>query len=113
MHELSLCQSIIEIINQEAKTQNFQKVLKVVLELGEFAGVEKSALEFGFEVASQETIAEGAVLEIEDVPGSAKCKNCNKTVKVKHLFQSCPECGEFNLEILSGRELRIKNMDVE
>ena len=59
MHELSLCQGIIDIIEAQAQQQEFRKVIAVCLEIGNFAGVELEALRFGFNVASKGSVAEG------------------------------------------------------
>ncbi|MBO5996757.1 MAG: hydrogenase maturation nickel metallochaperone HypA, partial [Acetobacter sp.] len=49
MHEISLCESLLDIIGDCAKRDGFTRVRRIVLEIGPFAGVEISALRFGFE----------------------------------------------------------------
>ena len=112
MHELSLCEGIIKVIEEQAAVQKYTKVEKVFLEIGALAGVELDALRFGFGVVIKGTIAEEAKLEIITVDGAAWCMPCEKTVKVSQRFDACPHCGSHQLQITGGDELRIKELEV-
>jgi hydrogenase nickel incorporation protein HypA/HybF len=69
MHEISLCESILDIINERAAQDRFSKVKRVRLEVGPFSSVEPEALRFGFDVVMRGSVAEGAKLEIGVLPG--------------------------------------------
>ena len=71
MHELSLAEGVLQIIEDYARREAFSRVAAVCLELGEHAAVEREALAFCFDVVTKDTVAEGARLEIIDVPGSS------------------------------------------
>lgn len=113
MHELSLCQSLMRIIEQEAERQLFSAVRVVWLEVGDFAAVEAGALRFAFEVSRQGTPAANARLEIVPVDGEAWCPYCQCTVVVRRQYDACPDCGGFGLHIRAGDVLRIKALEVE
>lgn len=113
MHELSLCRAIIDIVNEHVAGKNCKRVKKINLEIGQLAGVDESALRFGFEAITKDTIAEHAVLEITEVEGQALCDTCQKTVKLKRYYDACQTCGHFLLAITQGEELRVKFMEVE
>lgn len=113
MHELWLCNNILEIINQHVAGKLFKRIKKIYLEIGELAAVEKSALFFSFNVIAQGTIAKDAVLEIITIPGKARCDACQKMVKVSQYADSCPHCASFSLNILQGEELRVKSLEIE
>lgn len=113
MHEMSLCEGILRVIEEQATVQQYKKVKAVCLEVGALAGVELEALRFGFEVVMADSIAAGARLEIVDVPGSAWCMQCMKNVEVRRRFDACPECGGYQLQVNGGEELRIKELEVE
>ena len=70
MHEMALCQSVIDIIEEEAKRHAFSHVRGIWLEIGALSPVDPEALRFGFDVVSRNTLADGAHLEIVGVPGS-------------------------------------------
>lgn len=70
MHELSLAEGVLDAIEQAARTQGFRHVVTVFLDIGEFAAVEPEALRFCFEAVARDTLAAGARLEMECIPGS-------------------------------------------
>ncbi len=113
MHELSLCASIVGVIEEQAKVQNYGRVTLVRLEVGALAGVEVEAMRFGFEVVARDTVADGARLEIIDLPGQAWCLPCGQTVPEYRRFEACPACGGYELQVTAGEELRIKELEVE
>ena len=113
MHELSLCHAIIGIINEHIAERHCVRVLKVVLEIGQLAAVDPSALRFGFEAATKGTIIEQAILEIIEIEGEALCEPCQKTVKLDQYYDPCPLCGNFSLTITQGEALRVQSMEVE
>lgn len=112
MHELSICESVLQVLEQEAAVHGAERVIGVRLEIGRFAGVEPEALRFGFDVVTRGTVAEGARLEILDVPGRAWCFDCSDTVPVAARHDCCPRCNSSRLQSVSGDELRIKDMEV-
>ena len=113
MHEMSICEGILTVMEEQANEQSFTKVKTVWLEIGPLAGVEMEALRFGFDAVTEGSLAEGARLEIIQTPGEAWCLECAKTVPVKQRFDGCPECDSYQLQITSGDELRIKELEVE
>jgi hydrogenase nickel incorporation protein HypA/HybF len=112
MHEMSLCESLIGIIEETARRERFSQVRVVRLEIGRFAGVETAAMRFGFEAISPGTVAEGARLEIEEAPGAAWCFDCDRTVPLRDRLDPCPECGGTRLQPSGGTDIRIKDMEV-
>lgn len=113
MHEMSLCEGILQIIEQEAKNQAFSHVKQVILEIGVLSGVEISALEFSFEAVKQGSIAENAQLVIIEQQAEAWCLSCAKTVTIKQRYDACPECGSYQLQVSSGDAMRVKELEVE
>jgi hydrogenase nickel incorporation protein HypA/HybF len=113
MHEMSLCEGILQVLEAEAGNQGFSKVKTVWLEIGELSSVEIEALVFSFDVVTRNTLADGANLEIINLPGTAWCMKCAKNVAVKRRFDACPECGSYQLQVTSGEEMRIKELEVE
>ena len=110
---MSLCESIVQIIEDNARSQGFSRVRTVWLEIGELSGVEVEAMRFGFEVVSRDTMADGARLEIIELPGLAWCMQCQKGVPTHRRFDPCPACGGFQLQVTGGDEMRIKELEVE
>ncbi|MBK8084963.1 MAG: hydrogenase maturation nickel metallochaperone HypA [Devosia sp.] len=112
MHEISLCESILDIVTERAATDRFSRVTRIRLEIGPLAAVEPEALRFGFDVVMRGSIAEGARLEIESSPGRAQCLACGNAVVVRLRFDPCPVCGSDALQVRGGDTLRIREMEV-
>jgi len=113
MHEMSLCESVLQIMEDQASAQSFGQVKRVWLEVGQLSGVEVEALRFAFDVVTRNSIADGAGLEIIDVPGQAWCMQCGETVEVTQRFDPCPKCGGYQLQVTGGTEMRVKELEVE
>ncbi|MBN6075114.1 hydrogenase maturation nickel metallochaperone HypA [Aggregatibacter actinomycetemcomitans] len=113
MHELSLCQNIIEIVEQQCKQHNVNKVTGLWLEVGALSCIEPGALEFGFEMASKGTPAENCKLHLIPIPAEAWCWDCKTFVEIQANNSTCPNCGSVHLQRQSGDELRIKEIAVE
>ncbi|MES9927393.1 MAG: hydrogenase maturation nickel metallochaperone HypA, partial [Candidatus Thiodiazotropha sp. 6PDIVS] len=77
------------------------------------SGVEIDAMRFGFEAVMKGSLADGATLEIIDIPGEAWCMPCAKSVEVSARFDACPECGSFQLQVTGGDEMRVKELEVD
>ena len=113
MHEMSLCEGILQILQDESHKQGFNRVKNVWLEIGDLSGIEIDAMLFSFDAVTRNSLADGAKLNIINVPGQAWCMKCSKNVNVKQRFDECPVCGSFQLQVTSGDEMKIKELEVE
>ncbi len=113
MHEMSLAQGVLQLIEASAQRQPFSRVLAVWLEIGELAGVEPDAMKFCFDAVTRGSVAEGARLEIVAAPGAAWCLQCAATVAVGELFGACPHCGSHEVQVTGGTELRVRELEVD
>ncbi len=112
MHEMSLCEGIRQVVVDQAAAHGFSKVSTLRVEIGRFAGVEKDALGFAFDVVMRGSPAEGARLEMLDLPGRAFCYDCAEEVEIDDRLAPCPNCGGGKLLPQGGDEMRIKDMEV-
>lgn len=113
MHEMSLCEGVLRVIEEQSALQHYARVKTVRLEVGALAGVELDALRFGFEVVMKDSIAAEARLQIIEIPGRAWCMQCVKEVAVQQRYDACPDCGGYQLQVTGGEELRIQELEVE
>ncbi len=113
MHEMSLAESMLEIIKNQSETQQFKHVRAVTLEVGRLAAVEPDAMRFCFDAVTRGSIAEGARLEIVETPGTGRCFDCGRIVAMNELYGLCPECGSAHLQIVEGDRMRVKELEVE
>jgi hydrogenase nickel incorporation protein HypA/HybF len=108
VHELALMESVVETVLEQIGEQ---RVAVVRLEIGELAGVAADALAFGFDVCARGTRIEGAVLDIVEIAGRARCHSCHTVQPYPSYGAPCP-CGSFDRELVNGDELRLKEVEV-
>lgn len=113
MHELSLCESVIRILNREAERHRFARVKLVQIEVGARSCVAPEAMDFCFKAITKGTVADGARLELLRELPVAWCMNCSDSVSIKERYDACPQCGSYELHISGSDTLRIKNLEVE
>ncbi|WP_417822150.1 hydrogenase maturation nickel metallochaperone HypA [Terasakiella sp.] len=113
MHEMSLTQGVLNILEDYAKTNGFAKVKTVWLEIGQLSHVEPEAMAFCFDAVMKGTIADGAKLEIVETPGQAICVDCAEELEIASRIAQCPKCGSYKLHISGGDEMRVKELEVE
>jgi hydrogenase nickel incorporation protein HypA/HybF len=113
MHELSLAQSLIEQVVTAAEAENAVQVLRVVVAIGPYSGVEKTAFEFAFPFAAGGTLAEGAELVIEEEPAAIVCKVCHATTRADPTRLICRQCGSDHVEVLGGHAFLVREIELE
>jgi hydrogenase nickel incorporation protein HypA/HybF len=110
MHEMALAESMIEIVEQAARAHGATRVTEVRLELGALSRVESDALAFCFDAVTRGGVAEGARLDIVAIPGAAWCMPCGSRVGIERLGDACPRCGGYQLEVIGGDDMRVKDI---
>jgi hydrogenase nickel incorporation protein HypA/HybF len=108
VHELSIAQSIVEMVGERPGDA---RVHKLTLVIGRLSGVMPDALRFCFDVCSEGTVLEGAILEIIEPSGRGRCPDCGREQEITSLFDTCV-CGAAGLDCIAGDELRIKQMEM-
>lgn len=112
MHEMAIAESMVEIVESQARAAGAAKVLVVRVDIGALSHVEPEALAFCFEAVTAGGLAAGARLDIERSPGRGWCHDCMATVEIDSLGAPCPTCGGYKLQVSGGQDLRVKDMEV-
>jgi hydrogenase nickel incorporation protein HypA/HybF len=112
MHELSVAQNILDIVQQSVPKEELADVRIVRLKLGTFSGVVADSLDFCFTAITAETELSNARLSFEHVPFVVQCRECQKTFDNDIGFVVCPECESVNTVVLSGRELQVTEIEI-
>lgn len=114
MHEITLCQRALELIEAQAAQHGALRVTGVWLEVGAFSCVEKSALEFCFELVTRDTLAEGCELHIHEQQAECWCYDCEQDIKLlTPLVRRCPLCEGSHLRVVADDGVQIKRLEVE
>ena len=112
MHELSVAMGIVRIAEEETARARAKEVQLIELEIGDLAGVELDSLEYVWEAAVMGTVLEKAKRKIIKVPGLGKCLDCGLEYPILQHYDPCPECHSFLKNIITGKELRVKAIEV-
>jgi hydrogenase nickel incorporation protein HypA/HybF len=113
MHELSITQSIFDMVTKYAEEAKAKRVAQVNLVLGEMTGVVPDCVQFYFDVIAKDTVAKGAKLNVTVVPGRLKCRACGKDFLMEEYKSACPYCKATDVEFIAGRELFVESIEVE
>jgi hydrogenase nickel incorporation protein HypA/HybF len=113
VHEMSIAQSLLDIILEESSRHSITQVKQVNLQIGAMAAIVPESLSFCFELLSRDTLVGGASLAIETIPVVARCRDCSINYEVENQVFLCPQCGMPSLELISGRELSVVSIEGE
>jgi len=112
MHELSVAQSIVEIIQQHVPPAEWHRVAAVRCKIGMSAGVVPDSLAFSFQAITAESFLSQATLEIESIPFRIHCRACGTTKENEAGWAMCSSCGSMETTILSGYEMQITEIEL-
>ena len=110
---MSIALSIVEAIEAKAREEGAGRISGVDLLIGKLAGVELESLKFCFSAAAKGTLAEDAVLVIEEPEGIGECGECGMRFPVTFYYAECPECRSLRIKIVSGEEFLIQSITIE
>lgn len=113
MHELSLADEMVRLIESAAQSQGFRRARVVRLEVGTLSCVEPEAMALAFEAASLGSCAEGAALVLLPVDAEGTCPACGHTQTLQTLYDACESCDHLPMRVLTGTQLRVRDLDVE
>lgn len=113
MHELSIAQAIVDVVEDEARKAGATRVAKITLSLGELSGVVEDQLRFCFPIVVKNTALDGVELTVETVAGEGFCEQCQAAFPLPTFFTPCPHCGEHTQQIRAGQEVRVASLEVE
>ena len=114
MHELSVTQSIVDIVSRHAEGAGAKRVVRINLTIGELSSIVDDSVQFYFDYLSQEGIAAGAELVFERVPVRLRCQSCGHEWHPDTADWTCPACGgAAQARVVAGREFYVDSIEVE
>ena len=108
MHELAITESIVSAVKEKMPDVPIRRVR---VQVGRLSGIVPDALQFCFELATTGTSLQGAELDIVSSPGRCRCRECAGEFDTDELIVVCA-CGSVDVEVLGGRELLIREVEV-
>ena len=113
MHELSVTQSILDIALRHAEQGDVRRIVRLNLVIGELATIVDDSVQFYWDIVSRGTMAEGAVLHFERVPGILRCLGCGHTFPLDGRDFVCPACSEKQVVTAGGDDFRLESIEVD
>jgi len=112
VHELAICQALMEQVERIAQEERADQVLSIHLAIGPLSGVESRLLEQAFSVARAGSIAASAELVIESMPVQVNCKQCGQLTEALPGRLVCGSCGDWRTSLISGDELELRHVEL-
>ena len=120
MHELSMADAMVKTVLDVAEKNDATEIIEVTIEIGKLTMLNPEQIKFLLEVLVENTLLEGAEINIVELPVELNCNSCEYTGLADmddsdHYLAivKCPKCGERNVEITAGRECNVKNIKIE
>ncbi len=110
MHELAICQALIESVTEIAAEQRASFVSDVHVSIGPLSGVEPTLLANAFPVAAAGTVADAATLHLHDMPVRILCEECGTETEVAANRLLCGQCENWRTQLISGDELLLQRV---
>jgi hydrogenase nickel incorporation protein HypA/HybF len=111
MHELSICQALLEQVAEIAVRHGAQGVERITVEVGPLSGVEPELLVRAFEFARVGGCAAGAVLWIKRIEITVSCLTCGAESGAEPNRLICARCGAYRTRVVAGDELRLRDVE--
>ena len=113
MHELSITESLLKTACEYAEKNQAKKVTTLNLIIGDLSGVVDESVQFYWDMISENTVCERALLKFEKKKAIMHCLDCSTEFQMDVELMPCPECGSMSLRIVSGREFLLDSIEIE
>ncbi len=113
MHELSVTESLLKTACEYAEKNQAKKVTTLNLVIGDLSGIVDDSVQFYWDMVSENTICEKALLKFEKKKAIMQCQDCDNEFEMNVELMPCPKCESMNLKIISGQEFLLDSIEIE
>ncbi len=113
MHELSIAQNVIKIVQDEMRKCDAQTLRSVHLKIGKMSAIVPDSLSFCFGLITEGTEFEGSELIMDIIPLKGSCRECKNEFEIEDYAFECPSCQSTKIKTISGREMDIVEIEVD
>ncbi|MEU6786655.1 hydrogenase maturation nickel metallochaperone HypA [Nonomuraea angiospora] len=107
MHEIGMCEGLVELIEQQA---GGRAVATARVRVGARHAVVDEAFGQAFTLAAAGTTVQDAVVELIITPMTVGCRNCGEHSESVDTLAVCPGCGDDGVDISGGEELVLESL---
>lgn len=113
MHELPVTEGILQVVLDAARQAGNRRVTAIDLVIGDLSSFVDDSVQFYFDILSRETLAAGAVLRFQRVPGTVTCADCGQRFDAQlPLDPQCIACGSVHIHVTGGQQMRVASIEV-
>lgn len=113
MHEMGIMEGVLDSALKSAQQAHALRIRKITLSIGDMTECIDDALQFSFEILSENTLAQGATLVLNKVSPRSVCLDCHKEFDHDRFHRQCPYCQSYSTDLIAGRELSIDSIEVD
>ncbi len=113
MHEMGIMEGVLDSALKSAQQAHALRIRKITLSIGDMTECIDDALQFSFEILSENTLAQGATLVLNKVSPCSVCLDCRKEFDHDRFHRQCPYCQSYSTDLIAGRELSIDSIEVD
>jgi len=114
MHELGVVFNIKQQIEDVAKENNVKNVTSLTIELGEVSTFVPELFTECFEWAKKKSeVLKNCKLNLVILKAITYCEDCKKTYSTTEFGRTCPYCKSPHTYLVTGNELKIKQIEAE
>jgi hydrogenase nickel incorporation protein HypA/HybF len=113
LHELGIATQIANAVTRVMEDNSATAVGEITVDIGLLSGVDRDSLEFCFEAITRGTKLERARLKVEEIKPVAVCRKCGNTYEVRMDDFRCSVCGSADFSLTAGRDISIRQVEVE
>lgn len=113
MHELSITSEILDVVLSELATEDYNKVTRVDITIGDFSGIVSENVNYYFKLLSRDTPAAGAALTFKYKKSKFRCDSCGKIYERCDFSILCPVCKSRGTLVESCTSTYINSIEVE
>ncbi len=112
MHELAVTEDILRIAIEEGQAHGAKRVTDIFMTIGHLSSIVDDSVQFYWDHICKGTLCEGAILHFNRPPAKFRCNKCGHEFEVLEDLIPCPTCKSFDLDIFSGNEMQIDNIEI-
>ncbi|EKF24402.1 hydrogenase expression/synthesis hypA family protein [Mycolicibacterium hassiacum DSM 44199] len=109
MHELSICHSMIGIVQKHAAGR---PVRAVHVQVGAMRQIVPDTLSYCWTLVTESSELAGAELRVEQVPAKIRCSGCGREHVLDAPVLACPDCAGQPVELIQGDEFLITTLEL-